>query len=295
LRFAFETCMRQIWKFEGHGEVGKAAVVEVKYLRVTVTCHNLCDMPRSDIPVDVLRDILDYVDKRDLPNLCRVNKICCSCSQDVLYRDIYVKTPRVHQTLAQSTHLARRVRSFRSHLTGFLAMALRNMTSLRILKLSSGICVDILDGCTFELDSFECSYVYDLNGSFQKFLDSQPSLKYVAFPMNLYPTLPLEATYLPNLTRIKGTFSWLPNLIPGRPLNEISTDGCTSNKLTIDFSFFALSTTPIQKLSIDYSYLNSTPAHLLASFLPSLTHFTLTVLSRYTVFKNKGVCGLPSY
>jgi hypothetical protein len=58
----------------------------------------------------------------------------------------YVETPRVHQTLAQSTHLAKRVRSFESHFVDpYLAMALRNMTSLRILKLSK-FYVKLLDG-----------------------------------------------------------------------------------------------------------------------------------------------------
>src|SRR6202021_3093834 len=103
------------------------------------------------IPVDILRLILDHVDNADLATICLLNKICCSCSQDVLYRDISVETPRVHQTLAQSTHLARKVRSFNSCFTASdLAMALRNTPSLRILKLPSGIYVDILDGCTFK-------------------------------------------------------------------------------------------------------------------------------------------------
>src|ERR1700733_13479552 len=140
-------------------------------------------MPRSEIPVDVLLYILDYVDKADLATVCRVNKICCSCSQDVLYRDIYAKTPQVHQTLAQSTHLARRVRSFESYYGNtYLATALRNMTSLRILKLPNGVVMDSLDGCTFKLDSFECHQVHGSNESFPKFLSSQPSLKYVSFP-----------------------------------------------------------------------------------------------------------------
>jgi F-box domain len=30
------------------------------------------------IPVDVLREILEHVDKNDLATLCRVNKICCA-------------------------------------------------------------------------------------------------------------------------------------------------------------------------------------------------------------------------
>jgi hypothetical protein len=256
-----------------------------------------CDMPRSEIPLDILRDILDHVDQEGLAIMCQVNKICSSYSQDVLDRDIYIKTrraSRVQQTLAQSTHLARKVRSFDSRYEEpVLALALRNMTSLRILKLRTTFLMDILDGCTFKLDTFECDFVHDRNGSYQRFLNSQPSLKYVKFPMRFDTTL--EATCLPNLTRINAWFPWLPNLIPGRPLNEVISDGYIANEDSIDLSFFALSTTPIQKLMIDYSYLYSTPAHLLASFLPSLTHFKLSVLSHSTVFQDEGVCGLPLY
>jgi F-box-like len=254
-------------------------------------------MPRNEIPVDVLRDILDYVDKADLATMCRVSKIFCSCSQDILYRDISVAYPsrKVHQTLAQSTHLARKVRSFETNIYSDLAMALRNMTSLRILKLPSGIHMDILDGCTFKLDSFECTRLDQHGEAFAKFLSSQPSLKYLTFAMDLDPTLSLDATCLPNLTRIHVPFPWLPRLIPGRPLNEVITFPRSLNKDSIDFSFFALSTTPIQKLKIDHFHFYSTPAHLLASFLPSLTHFTLTVLTRYIVFKHEGVCGIPLY
>jgi hypothetical protein len=229
--------------------------------------------------------------------MCRVNKICCSCSQDVLYRDIYVsRVSRVQQTLAQSTHLARRVRSFDScRKDTYLTMALRNMTSLRILKLSGVFNVNTLDGCTFKLDTFECACIIDPNGSYQNFLSSQPSLKYLTWPMVFGSTVSpsLEATCLPNLTRINAMFDQLPDLIRGRPLNEVISTGCASNEPSIDWSFFALSTTPIQKLTIDYSYLFPTPVHLLASFLPSLTHFTLTLLNYSTFSEYEGVCGLP--
>jgi hypothetical protein len=169
-------------------------------------------------------------------------------------------------------------------------MALRNMTSLRILKLPYSTYIDVLDGCIFKLDSFECAYWDTYSESLPKFLNSQPSLKYVTlFYVGYEVSSSLEATCLPNLTRINASFSWLPHLIPGRPLNEVISTGYTSNERSIDFSFFALSTNPIQKLSIDYSYLCPTPVHLLASFLPSLTHFTLTVE------KTKEVCELPLY
>jgi hypothetical protein len=266
--------------------------------QLEVTSHkSFQNMPRSEIPVDVLRDILGHVDIAGLAAMCRVNKICCSCSQDVLYRDIYVRDDTwVIRTLASSTHLARRVRSFNSYyIDPDLVMALQNMTSLRILKLPTGEYMDLLDGCTFKLDTFGCYYADNPNGSLPKFLSSQPSLKCVILPQDFGSTPPssLEATCLPNLTRIDVTFPWLPYLIPGRPLNEVITTGCTYDEHSIDLSFFTLSITPIQKLTIDYSYLYPTPVHLLASFLPSLTHFTLTVLCRYTVFKDEGVCGLP--
>jgi F-box-like len=252
----------------------------------------------TEIPVDVLLNILEYVDKADLATMCRVSKICCSCSQDFLYRDIDVKTrkaPGLEQTLAKSTHLARKVHSFDARYSDpDLAMAFRNMTSLRILKLSSLFHMDILDGCTFKLDSFECNCVHNHNGSYQKFLSNQPSLKNVTFPVNFDPKL-LDATCLPNLTRISAMFYLLPNLIPGRALNEVISYGYTEKDDSIDLGVLALSTTPIQKLTIDYSSLYPTPVHLLASFLPSLTHFTLTVSSCPTVFKDEVVCELPFY
>jgi hypothetical protein len=171
---------------------------------------------------------------------------------------------------------------------------LRNMTSLRNLKLPTLKDIYVLDGCTFKLDSFECHYVIDHNGFFRTFLSSQPSLKYVKFPIDIVSS-PLEATCLPNLTRINAGLSWLPYLIPGRPLNEVITFASTSDEDSIDWSIFALSTTPIQRLAIDYFQLSSIPTHLLTSFRPSLTHFTLKCSSCYTVFKDEGVCGLPLY
>jgi hypothetical protein len=77
------------------------------------------------IPVDILRNILEHVDRAGLPKMCLLNKICCSCSQDVLYREILFPNTRVVLTLAQSTNLARRVRSFATiHSSPELATAL---------------------------------------------------------------------------------------------------------------------------------------------------------------------------
>src|SRR5277367_3625169 len=116
-------------------------------------------MPIPSIPVDVLREILEHVRKSDLATLCRVNKLFCSCSQDVLYRRIHHPNKHIIETLARSTVLARRVRSFQdNHPFAKLATALRNMSSLRYLDVSCIDDVSILDGCTFKLDSLACTF-----------------------------------------------------------------------------------------------------------------------------------------
>jgi hypothetical protein len=254
-------------------------------------------MPRSEIPVDILLNILDHVDIAGLATICLLNKIGCSCSQDVLYRDIHVTVysrASVHRTLAQSTHLARKVRSFESRYRDpDIATALRNMTSLRILILSCPFPMDILDGCTFKLDSFESPYLNDYIKSFPKFISSQPSLKSMTLLLSM-PS-PLEATCLPNLTRINASFDWLPYLIPGCPLSEVISVGYTSSEHSDDLSFFALSTTPIQKLTIDYSCLNPIPGRLFASFLPSLTHLTLSFQYYHHSLEGLRVCRFPLY
>jgi len=240
------------------------------------------------IPVDILLNILEYVDKADLPNICLLNKICCSYSQDALYRDIFAHTPRVQQRLAQSPHLARRVRSFDSiYEDPDLPTALRNMTSLRILKLSIRLDSDIFEGCTFKLNSFTWSYPD--NEYLRKFLGSQPSLKDVVFD-TVPSSQPLETMCLPNLTRFTGTITWLPYIIPGRPISEVTVVEHISDHRSIDLSIFTLATTPIRKLTIDYSHLYPTPVHLLASTFPSLTYVKMSTGVMTAIVKNHEVC-----
>src|SRR5277367_3662975 len=110
---------------------------------------SLNDMHRcNSIPVDILRIILDYLDKADLVTMCLLNKTCCSCAQDVLYRNMKSVCRKAYCTLSASPHLAKRVRLFAfatndaisrldatpvNYVNAHLAKALRNMTSLRKL------------------------------------------------------------------------------------------------------------------------------------------------------------------
>jgi F-box domain len=232
------------------------------------------------IPVDVLREILENVSQADLVTLCQVNKICCSCSQDFLYRNILVGGPRITQILARSTDLAKRVRSFDSlspHPLRELSVALKNMTSLRHLGLIRVYDATVLDQCTFQLDTFDCWFYYC--EPLRKFLDSQPSLTYVNFHKGLEDLISFEQTMLPNLTRVAASLEWFPTLIPGRPIRLIDTHEPDFDYEHVDpnfdTSFFALSTGPLQKLSIPFFLLYLKPASLLLSTFPFLTHLEL--------------------
>jgi F-box domain len=227
------------------------------------------------IPVDVLLEILEHVDINDLATICRVNKTCCSCSQNVLYREIADAGEHVIQTLAQSTDLAQRVRSFdTSSKCPELATALRNMSSLRRLRYQG--CNDdasILDGCTFKLDSFTCTFSY--SEPLQKFLNSQSSLTEFAIYNGTGRPPPFEETFLPNLTQVQAEPCWLSMLIPGRPVSEVMVYEPWDGEDPIDFSIFTLSTAPIQKLHITSRVLYPTPGSHLASIFPSLEYLTI--------------------
>jgi hypothetical protein len=244
---------------------------------------------RNSIPVDILRVILEYLDKADLATMCLLNKVCCSCAQDVLYRDMEFACRKLHWTLSTSPHLARRVRSFSfsaperlaisaSDVNAYLPSSLRYMTALRNLALFISENSDILDGCTFKLETLSSGFALD--ESFRKFLNSQPSLTSVDFIRQI-DLSGLEATCLPNLTKVTAWFSSLTYLIPGRPVSEVISLGLAYGRPN-DLSFFTLSTSPILKLAINYSCLYPKSAHLLASTFPFLTHL-LMVTREHTV------------
>jgi hypothetical protein len=224
------------------------------------------------IPVDVLREILEHVDKAGLATLCQVSKICCSCSQDALYRDI-LGDARVIQTLARSTDLARRVRSFDTHrdFPG-LGTALRNMSSLRHLYIKR-IGDSVLEGCAFKLDSIHCDFPN--NKSLQRFLNSQPSLTNVTMLEPYYKlSPPFDERCLPNLTRVKAVPSWLGILIPGRPVTDVVVLEFWPIR-NIDLGVFTLSTAPIRSLGISYAGIYPTPESRLVSIFPSIVDLRL--------------------
>jgi hypothetical protein len=239
------------------------------------------------IPVDVLREILEHVDRADLATICQLNKICCSYSQDVLYRHIYPESEntefRLHQTLAQSTHLAKRDRSisvtiYISSVVETIAKALRNMSSLRRLHLF-GSYSNVLDGCTFRLHSFYCVRSCGGSESFGNFLRNQTSITDITCS-DIDPSVSTDATCLPNLTRVTTWSIYsASHLIPGRPVSYVRIIGAPFEDFA-DLGFFTLSTAPLQKLEIHLSYLYPKPGELLASIFPSLKDLKMFISSQ---------------
>jgi hypothetical protein len=160
-----------------------------------------------------------------------------------------------------------------NYVNASLITALRNMTSLRKLVLYIGGDSDILDGCTFKLEALSCDFAHD--ESFRKFLNNQPSLTSVEFMRGDEDFSDLEATYLPNLTKVSASFYSLTYLLPGRPVSEVIVLGRDDE--FSDLSVFTLSTSPILKLVIYYPHLYPKSTHLLASIFPSLTHLLMAI------------------
>jgi hypothetical protein len=214
--------------------------------------------------------ILEHLGPADLTKTCLLNKICCSCSQDVLYRDVDGGT-HLCRTLAESTDLARRVRSFTSGRDcSYTADALRNMTSLRRLSIYAQNS-DVLEGCTFKLVSLSCNFRDDER--LRKFLNSQPGLTDIEIHSIFDHSCPFDKSSIPNLTRITAFPSWLRHLIPGRPVRKATL---LNNWSSFDLSVFTLSTSPIRKLTINYIFLYpTTRGPVLAQICPSLTHLSI--------------------
>jgi hypothetical protein len=233
------------------------------------------------MPIDILRLILEHVDRECLTKICMLNQICCSCAQGVLYRHIQIEGHRqntqVCQTLTQSNILARRVRSFETaHSDSELRGALLNMINLRRLRLGIWVDSSVLEGCTFKLLSFTCSSFMDR--ALHQFLLKQSSITDLEVDSISHDWPELGVTSLPNLTRVAAPFTKLPLFIPNRPVKEVSVLGYGIGDG--DLSFLALSTIPIQKLTLWdmclYPY--PKPGQFLASLVPSLTHLKLDTI-----------------
>jgi hypothetical protein len=272
---------------------------------------------KSQIPVDIMLEILDNLDKSDLATMCRLNKLCCALAQPVLFRDVrfqfsdksefgllrnHAREYALWRRLSQSPHLAKYVRLFSVkvsimsiHLGPRIAETLEFLPSLRHLGLivyddfTNYIYNHLLKGRTFSF-KLESLTLHLPNGGthLRDFLNSQPSLTTVSIRFFIFRTyvdsrMELERKCLPNLTRVTTSFLYAEEIIRGRPVSEITCIGERGVEYNITLDFFALSTAPIRKLTIEFDFLHNgaKPGQLRVLF-PSLAHLTLTSCCQFS-------------
>jgi hypothetical protein len=147
------------------------------------------------------------------------------------------------------------------------------MSSLRHLSIHAQSSY-VLEGCTFRLVSLDCDFRDD--ELFRKFLNSQPGITDIKLHSNFKDSCPFDESSLPNLNRITAFLSWFPRLIPGRPVREATLLDILDGKNAFDLNIFTLSTAPIRKLAIHYTFIYPTiQGSLLAQVFPSLTHLSI--------------------
>jgi hypothetical protein len=238
---------------------------------------------RSQIPVDIVLIILDNLDKSDIATMCRLNKHFCAFSQPILFRDIRIHIRGIEdlyeglsikhdrglalcETLSQSPHLARCVRSFSVRVIElYTTIATKIVETLEILPSLRHLGLNVYDDFnhllkgrtfSFKLESFSFNLSYDTY--LRDFLNSQPSLTTVdiCFPASWEnPRLEFDRRCLPNLTRVTTLFIDAEEIIRGRPVSEITCIG---------------------EPDVQYK-----PGQLRELF-PSLAHLTLTSRSRFS-------------
>ncbi|KZP31364.1 hypothetical protein FIBSPDRAFT_1037806 [Athelia psychrophila] len=237
----------------------------------------------NDIPIDVLFSILDLTHPADLPALCRVNKELQCHASAILYRNLTPAQGNIIDicgTLCRSPHLALRVKHFTVTLYAasllvrddytLVAQTLRCLVNLQSLVFFFyGTDSWMLEHCTFKLRSFHSTL--DTNTTLLSFLRTQSELTTLNLQADVHNhQLPLP--FLPNLTHIDAPFSWVSQLVPGRPVEEmqIYEQQARPHLPTHNISFLSLSTSPMRRLIIGSPSLRALPTREVHRLLPDI-------------------------
>ncbi|KAF8967123.1 hypothetical protein BDZ97DRAFT_567870 [Flammula alnicola] len=246
------------------------------------------DIP-GDIPLDVLEVIFKSLLPHDLAMCCRVNKAVNSLAFDALYRDLRPNRRNVLRLclkLCNEPNLARRVRSFviRDNSVdmylGIISDALPQLPRLHTLILcigpSSSWILPHGESCPFLLHTFVCAFLYD--APLASFLDGQRDLKHFTVSGPIPPRLlrAVSPQLVPNLVSICAPLSVVEALVPGRPLRDITTfSNPGTNAPSISCLSRSASRTGIQRLMLNFSYLQYVGCELLAQATPNLAKLTI--------------------
>jgi hypothetical protein len=85
-------------------EPAKISVQQITHRRVAPVSHDAIHWP--DIPIDILKLVIEHSPRGVLPTWCRVSKFCNGCAMRVLYREVNVDLVQAPQ---YSSHVAKQL------------------------------------------------------------------------------------------------------------------------------------------------------------------------------------------
>jgi hypothetical protein len=238
------------------------------------------------ISLDILLEILSYVDTCDLPAICRLNKATSAFAQDALYREIKHRNALdACITISNNPVLATRVRSLdltliatsRSDLCHkAISTALRKSVNLRALSIRFGPTgSSVLRRCTAKLVSFQCGFF--CNDDVVSFLNRQTELREItlSLPHSNEARHFVDKNALPHLKKLSAPLSWARKLVPGRPTDNITIRGYSWDPSDVDLDFLAFSTSSVRDLELDHSFLYNKSLSKMTTIFPAITNLKL--------------------
>ena len=237
------------------------------------------------IPLDVLEVIFGSVRPHDLAACARVSRAVGALAVDALYRDLRPtqrNVLRICLKLCSDAALARRVRSFVIHddvdmFLGLIADALPHLSLLATLVLNIGPSSAWIlpTNGPFRLRVFACAFGFDAH--LLAFLASQPALRSLTVstlgayrpqvPRTLVPALEVLCAPL--------ALALVAALVPGRPVHAVTTSHTAAD--TPPIACLARTRAPggIQRLMLNFRFLQTIAPALLAESTPTLLQLTV--------------------
>ncbi len=240
------------------------------------------------LPIELIRYIINLSDRQSLPTLCLVNSIFQEVAVPRLYHHLRLCKPvtlvRCLQTLSRSPELAEHTHSFMydrdlldgqvasvEYMTFFttalgslLGAAASNLSNLTYLNLHLiGPLGKALRSAPFRLVSLDTTADWD--DDFIAFLEEQPSIRSFVHHGAHRTDLRVSPSCLPNLSSVDSWPSLASTLLEGRPVRDVLLTS-TSRTMVEESTFFdlgrlgKLSTGPISVFSMVSAVAEASPA-----------------------------------
>jgi hypothetical protein len=247
------------------------------------------------VPVDVIEIILGHAHHSDKAVFCRTSKSVYPFAKDALYRHLRLNSRNVLKAcfaISGDSYIQNRVKSFIVLGTevqmslGVIQNTLLMLPQLDTLVLSIGYfsswILPSTDACPFQLHTFKTGFRY--GGDVITFLAGQRQLKHLAIhpPVTFEPQTATSRTpsgLLKNLTTIAGDLSVIQEVVPGRPIREVTVFPHDWADVK-DYKLFdclarSVAYNGIERLSTSRDYLHLVGGKRLASIAPNLTHLAM--------------------